>query len=92
MTELVEQPADTYWLGHCHGFRVEAAGKRLGVVEDVLYGAEGRVSALAVRGGLIGPRLEVVPVEAVEQVEAREKRITLRPPAYPASHPHREGD
>ena len=81
MTELAEQPADAYWLGHCHGFRVEADGRRQGVVEDVLYGAEGRVSALAIRGGLIGTRLELVPVEAVEWVEARDKRIRLRPPA-----------
>ena len=84
MTELREHPirkqqADDYWLGHCHGFKVEAGGRRLGVVEDVLYGAEpARVSALAVRGGLFGNRLDLVPVEAVERVEAREKQVFLR--------------
>jgi uncharacterized protein YrrD len=76
--EIREPQANDYWLGHCHGFRVEAAGRRVGVVEDVLYGAQpGRVSALAVRGGLFGGRLELVPVEAVERVEARHKRIWL---------------
>jgi uncharacterized protein YrrD len=83
MTELREHPiqepqADPYWLGHCHGFRVDQNGRRLGVVEDVLYGAEpGRVSALAVRGGLFGTRLDLVPIEAVESIEARSKRIRV---------------
>jgi hypothetical protein len=36
------------------------------------------VSALAVRGGLFGNRVDVVPVEAIEVVEARQKRIRLR--------------
>ena len=68
-----------HWLRECHGFRVDAQGRRLGVVEDVLYGAElDRPSALAVRGGLFGTRLEIVPVEAVDEISPRSKRIAIR--------------
>jgi hypothetical protein len=68
-----------YWLRECHGFQVDSQGRRLGVVEDVLYGAElDRPSALAVRGGLFGTRLEIVPVEAVDEISPRAKRIAVR--------------
>lgn len=67
-----------YWLSHCHGFRVDSPRGRLGIVEDVLYGVEhDRPSALAVRGGLFGGRLELVPIETVHTVEPRRKRLTL---------------
>jgi hypothetical protein len=70
---------DTYWLRHCHGFRVDSEERRLGVVEDVLYGAElDRPAALAVRGGLFGGRLEIVPVESVDEISPRAKRIAIR--------------
>ena len=68
-----------YWLRHCHGFRVDSAGGRVGIVEDVLYGADlDQPSALAVRGGLFGRRLEVVEIEQVEAVLPRDKRVRLR--------------
>jgi hypothetical protein len=70
---------DTYWLRDCHGFRVDSHGRRLGVVEDVLYGADiDKPSALAVRGGLFGGRLEIVPVESVAVISPRNKRIVIR--------------
>ncbi len=57
--KTVTAVSDGYWLRHCHGFSIESPHVRLGVVEDVLYGAEhDRPSALAVRGGLFGHRLE----------------------------------
>ena len=31
---------DPYWLRHSHGFRVVSARGRVGIVEDVLYGAD----------------------------------------------------
>ena len=71
--------SDTHWLRECHGFRVDWQGRRLGVVEDVLYGAElDRPAALAVRGGLFGGRLQIVPVEAVDEISPRSKRIAIR--------------
>jgi hypothetical protein len=70
---------DGYWLRHSHGFRVVSARGRHGIVEDVLYGADReRPSALAVRGGLFGTRLEIVPVEEVAHVIPRSKLLSLR--------------
>ena len=67
-----------YWTRNCHGFRVELARRRLGIVEDVLYGAEpDRPAALVVRGGVFGGRVELVPVEAVETIEPSRRRLTL---------------
>lgn len=69
---------DSYWLRQCHGFWVETPGGRLGIIEDVLYEADlERASALAVRGGLFGQRVELVPVEDVDVIEPHRKRLTL---------------
>lgn len=69
---------DGYWLRHCHGFRVDSPRGRVGIVEDVLYGAErDRASALAVRGGLFGQRVELIPIEEVDTIAPRRKRIVL---------------
>jgi hypothetical protein len=71
---------DDYWLRNCHGFRVETPSGRLGLVEDVVYGAgPERPSALAVRGGILGRKLSVVPVDAVETIEPGRKRLTVGP-------------
>lgn len=82
----VEDPhapvSDGYWLRHCHGFRVDSPRGRVGIVEDVLYGAaHDRPSALALRGGLFGQRLELVPIEEVDTIDPRRKRVALRPSA-----------
>ena len=70
---------DDYWLRHCHGFRVDSTQGRRGIVEDVLYGAEhDHPSALVVRGGLFGQRLELIPIETVDSVDPRRKLLTLR--------------
>lgn len=70
--------SDGYWLRHCHGFRVDTPRGRVGIVEDVLYGAHhDRPSALAVRGGLFGRRLELVPIEEVDTIDPRRKRLVL---------------
>lgn len=66
------------WLRLCHGFRLEAEGKRLGVVEDVLYGQDRDPAALLVRGGLFGTRATIVPVEEVVKVLPRSKRVIVR--------------
>ncbi|HSK15887.1 MAG TPA: hypothetical protein VK915_06925 [Gaiellaceae bacterium] len=73
-----EPVGDDYWLRHCHGFRVDSPRGRVGIVEDVLYGADrDRPAALAVRGGVLGRRLALVPLEDVAAVEPRRKRISI---------------
>lgn len=66
-----------YWLGHCEGFRVDGPQGRVGFVETVL-GPEGEPEALLVRGGILGGRVLVVPIEAVEDVRPRAERIVIR--------------
>jgi hypothetical protein len=68
-----------YWLRRCHGFRVEAQGRRLGIVEDVLYGAEhDRPSALLVRSGFFKQRLEAISLADIEAIYPRTQRLSLR--------------
>jgi hypothetical protein len=67
-----------YWTRNCHGFRVETPDGRLGIVEDVLYGADpNRPAALAVRGGLFGTRVEIVPTEELGRIDPRRTLVTL---------------
>jgi hypothetical protein len=75
--EALQRAGSSDWLPSCHGFRVEAAGRRLGIVEDVLYGDGGGPAALLVRGGLFGTRTILVPVEDVCEVVPRVKRVVL---------------
>jgi hypothetical protein len=70
--------AERYWLGHCEGFRVDAPGGRLGLVEAVLHRREDRsADALIVRAGLLGRQLLVVPATSVDAVEPRRERVRL---------------
>jgi hypothetical protein len=66
------------WLRSCHGFRLEVGGRTLGVVEDILYGADSSPAALLVRGGILGTRQTLVAVEDVTEVVPRAKRIVAR--------------
>ena len=66
------------WVSSCHGFRLEAAGKRVGVVEEVLFGDDHRPAALLVQGGLFGTKGFVVAVEDVVGVIPRSKRILVQ--------------
>jgi hypothetical protein len=68
-----------YWLRRCQGFRVDSEGRRLGIVEDILYGAEhDRPSALLVRTGTLKRRLEAISLEDVEAIYPRAQRLSLR--------------
>ena len=68
-----------YWLRRCQGFRIDSEGRRIGVVEDVLYGAEyDRPSALLVRTGIFKRKLEAIPLEHIEAIYPREQRLSLR--------------
>jgi uncharacterized protein YrrD len=69
-----------YWLRRCQGFgfRVESKGRRVGIVEDVLYGAEHeRPSALLVRTGTFRRRLEAISVDDVEAIFPRDMSLRV---------------
>jgi len=68
-----------YWLRRCQGFRVDAGGTRIGIVEDVLYRAEhDRPEALLVRFGIFRRRLEAISLDDVEAVYPRAQRLSVR--------------
>lgn len=73
-----------YWLGHCEGFRVEDATRRLGFVEEVI-GLEDEPERLVVRGGLFANRVYTVPVGDVLEIEPRAERIVLRTNRRPST-------
>jgi hypothetical protein len=68
-----------YWLRNCQGFRVEQGGKKLGVVDDVLFGRQSEPATLLVRSGLFRLGLRAVSVDEVETIDPRALRITLKP-------------
>ena len=68
-----------YWLSTCEGFSVESNDGRVGIVEEVRLSRERQPEALAVRTGLFRTRVLIVPVDDVQQVIPRSKRVLLRP-------------
>ena len=68
-----------YWLRNCQGFRVEADGNKLGVVDDVLFGQHSEPATLLVRTGLFGLGLHAISVDAIESIDPRALRVTLKP-------------
>jgi hypothetical protein len=75
----------TYWLRNCQGFRVERGGKKLGVVDDVLFGRHSEPATLLVRTGLIRLGLHAISVDEVETIDPRGLRITLKAGVRPNS-------
>ena len=69
-----------YWLSHCEGFRVDTAFGRLGFVEECRPGVDSEGGVLAVRAGLLGRRIVLVPTTEVDFVVPRAKRIWLHSP------------
>lgn len=67
-----------YWLAHCEGYKVASPIRGLGVVEEVIPPADDRPGLLAVRGGLLGRRLMLVPTSDVAVVVPRAMRLFLR--------------
>jgi hypothetical protein len=67
-----------YLLRNCQGFRVEVAGKKLGVVDDVLFGQHSEPATLLVRTGLFRLGLRAISVDEIEAIDPRALRITLR--------------
>jgi hypothetical protein len=62
-----------YWISHSQGFQVRSGRHRLGFVQEVIDGGR----TLAIRGGFLGRRVALVPVEQVFAVVPREMRIWL---------------
>jgi hypothetical protein len=68
-----------YWLAHCEGYRVDSAEGRIGFVEEVRLGASHpEDTILAVRMGMLGRRVALIPASAAEIVVPRAERIWLR--------------
>jgi uncharacterized protein YrrD len=67
-----------YWLRNCQGFRVEAAGKKIGVVDDVVFGRESEPATLLVRTGLFRLGVRAIPVDEIESIDPQRLRITLK--------------
>jgi hypothetical protein len=67
-----------YWLRNCQGFRVEAGGRKLGVVDDVLFGRHSEPATLLVRTGLFRLGLRAISVAEIETIEPRSLLITVR--------------
>ena len=76
----LEPSARNYWLAHCEGFRVDGNAGRIGIVEEVRDGGADGEPLLAVRAGLLGRRLLLVPAGAVFEIVPRAMRIWLRGP------------
>ena len=76
-----ETSARDYWLAHCEGFRVDGCGGgRIGFVEDVRD--HGGQPLLAVRAGVLGRRVLLIPAREVFEIVPRSMRIWLRSRAY----------
>ena len=69
-----------YWLSHCVGFRVDTADGRLGFVEEIRADVGRLGDVLAVRAGLLGRRLVLVPATEVDFIVPRAERIWLHSP------------
>jgi len=68
-----------YWLGHCEGFKVQSPEGEVGVVESVVYAADtGRPACLAVTGGRLLLRTELVPCGEVVSIDARQTRLEVQ--------------
>jgi hypothetical protein len=68
----------TYWLRNCQGFRVEQGGKKLGVVDDVLFGRQSEPATLLVRTGVFRLGLRAIPVDEIDTIDPRALRITVK--------------
>jgi hypothetical protein len=65
-----------YWLHRCQGFTVERAGRELGKVTGLRFRASIEPELLEVRTGRFGKRW-LIPVEQVEQIDPKKRRIIL---------------
>jgi hypothetical protein len=68
-----------YWLRRCDGFLVDSPQGRVGFVEEVRYASRAdRPDVIAVRAGLLGRLLLIVPIDEIAEILPREERIVLQ--------------
>jgi hypothetical protein len=67
-----------YWLRNCQGFRVEASGRKIGVVDEVLFGRDSEPATLLIRTGLFRLGVRAISVDEIETIDPRSLRITLK--------------
>jgi hypothetical protein len=67
-----------YWLHRCEGFRVESARRVIGTVHGLRFHDSIEPELLEVRTGFLGRRVLLIPVERVEEIVPKEKRVVLR--------------
>ncbi len=80
-----------YWLCRCEGFGVQSPERRVGTVEGLRFGTRvDRPDALAVRTGLFGRRVVLIPVSMVEAIAPEERSVRVaRAPARSEPGPPR---
>jgi hypothetical protein len=71
------EPGPRYWLCRCEGFRVEAAGRRLGTVRGLRYGARVDLPDLLEMRTMLGHR-QLLRVEEVERIDGQSRQIVMR--------------
>jgi hypothetical protein len=70
---------DTVMLKACVGFAVESPGRRLGVVDVVLYGSDSpEPEALSVRGSRFARGIRIVDASDIDGIDTRARRISVR--------------
>jgi hypothetical protein len=77
--EKVVNTDEAYWLRNCQGFRVERGEKKLGVVDEVLFGQHSEPATLLVRTGLFRLGLHAISVNDIGEIDPRALRIVLKP-------------
>ena len=67
-----------YWLRECHGFAVLAGGRRVGVVDEVVFGRDTTLPEhLLVRSGFFTRRRRLIPVTQIAEIVPSRKRVVL---------------
>ena len=66
-----------YWLHRCEGFRVDLPDGDVGTVKGLRFRDSIEPELLELCTGLFGRRVLLIPVERVEQIFPKERRIIL---------------
>jgi hypothetical protein len=75
-----------YWLRRCEGFRVDSPQGRVGFVEEVRYATRcDRPDVIAVRAGLLGRLLLILPVGEVAEILPGEELVVLHSSPRPSA-------
>jgi hypothetical protein len=64
-------------LGDCDGYRAISPDGYVGTVDAVLYGAESRPAALAIRRGLFSQEIVIVAIEDVYEISPERRILVL---------------